>query len=253
VVPKGESQISDKGGKRGRKGRAKGGGNRGRAKRDEEVFVDSSYAILVKYRVRGQIVAIGHRRLISPSEFARERGLDLGYVSRHFRALRNAGFLEFVKGIKVRGSTMHMYRSTKRAVFTKVDWAKLGEAVQSEMAPGVVQDLNIAFTEAMETGTFYRHDDVMLFWLSLMLDEVSWPEFIKILAWGIEEVKELAEDTVNRHANGETVGCFPAAFAIAGFELPTESERKRASRQGKPKAAKRKPAKGRGKGKGQKQ
>jgi DNA-binding transcriptional ArsR family regulator len=241
VVPKGESEASGKGGNRARakgsKAKAKGAkGKRGRPKGgkraadepDVSTYVDPSYAVLVKYKVRGQIVALGHRRLISPSEVAREFDLDLPFVSRHFRVLRKAGFLELVKEEEIGGVIKHYYRSTKRALFTTVDWGKLGEAVQEEMAPGVVQDLNVAFREAMETGTFYRHDDVVLFWLSLMLDKVSWPEFVKILAWAIEEVKELAEDTVNRHANGETEGCFPAVFAAAGFELPTESERKKA-------------------------
>ena len=274
-VPKDESEAPGRGGEGTRKGKAKAKGakGKGKGKRDTggsrrppvPAVVDPSYAVLVKYKERGQIVAIGHRRLIGPSDFARESGLDLGLVSRHFQALKKAGFLELAGTIRVRGATKHLYRSTKRALFTTIDWGKLGEAVQEEMAPGVVHDLNTAFNEAMDTGTFYRHDDVILFWLALMLDKVSWPEFVKILAWGVEEVKELADDTVNRHANGETDGCFPAAFAIAGFELPTESERKKASGRRKSKGAKQKPAKrkpakpskgkpakGKGKGRGRK-
>lgn len=249
MVPKDEGQPSDRGGSRARKSKAKAKGSakgkrrRVKGKQSEPAFIDPDYAVLVKYKERGQIVAIGHQREISPSEFSRETGIDLRIVSGHFRALRNADFLELVGEVQVRGATKHMYRSTKRAFFSAVDWGKLGEAVQEQLAPGVMQDINTAFNDAMETGTFHKHDDVVLFWLSVMLDKISWPDLIEILAWAIEEAERLSCETVNRHANGESDGTFPAAFAVMAFESPTESERKKARRRRKPKAAKQKPAK----------
>jgi len=64
--------------------------------------------------LKAQIVAVALQRLYSPSEYAREAGVDLRIASYAFKVLREKGVLELVKEERVRGATLkHMYRATE--------------------------------------------------------------------------------------------------------------------------------------------
>jgi hypothetical protein len=184
------------------------------------VLIDPSLSVVIKHPERVQIVSIAHRVAISPSEYSALAGIPLSIASGHFRALRDADFLELVDEIPVGGTVKHMYRAKKRAYFSAEDWGKLAESIQEGVGAAVLQDFNAVVIESMEAGTFFKRPEAVLYWLALLLDEISWPEFIKVLAWAITEVEELVADTIKRDANGEARGLFNAAFAIAGFEIP---------------------------------
>jgi DNA-binding transcriptional ArsR family regulator len=186
------------------------------------VLIDPSLSLVIKHPERVQIVSIAHRVEVSPSEYSKLADIPLSIASGHFRALRDADFLELVNEVPAGGTVKHMYRAKKRAYFSADDWGKLAESIQEGVGAAVLQDFNAVVIESMEAGTFFKRPETVLYWLALLLDEISWPEFIKVLAWTITEVEELVSDTVKRHANGETDGLFNAVFAIAGFEIPDE-------------------------------
>jgi hypothetical protein len=118
-----------------------------------------------------------------------------------------------------------MYEATKRAFVSDFDWRQLAKPIQDGWSGAFVQDLNGRLTDALKAGTLNSRDDRCLFWIALTLDEVSWPEFTKMLAWAIHEGKEMEVETVQRRARGEGEGCVPVTFAVLGFESPKESER----------------------------
>jgi len=205
-------------------------------------LVDPDIAVVTKDPLRVQIVSLATQRPIAPSEFAREVGIPLNVASYHFRELRKHGYLEIVEEVKVRGSTKHMHVATKRAFLSDADWGALEESLRPGVAGQALQDFNNRVGQAMETGTFYSREDVRLYWVPLDLDEVSWPEFVKVMIWACNEAGALSEDTVERRANGESQHSFPATFAIAGFPSPTtsqikEAERKKRKRERKGKSA----------------
>jgi len=205
-------------------------------------FVDPSISILTKDPLRVQIVALATQRPIAPSDFAREAGIPLNVASYHFRILRKHGFLEIIEEVKVRGSTKHLHVATKRAFISDADWGALEDSLKPGIPGQVLRDFNVRVGQAMDTGTIYERDDVRLYWKPVDLDEVSWPEFVKLMAWACQEVDSLSEDTVKRRANGENHQSFPATFAIAGFPSPTTSqlrakEREKQKRGGKDKAS----------------
>lgn len=239
MVPKGQGEKRNGRGK-GKKRKAKaaeGGRTRGQVKATGSslppAFVDPNLAVVIKHPIRAQIVAIAHQRAISPSEYAKESGISLSTASGHFKALRDADFLELVEEVPVRGTVKHMYRATRRAYISASDWGKLGDAIQKSMGAAVLQDFNGRVTDALESGTFQSRDDVVLVWLALVLDEISWPKFIEVLTWAISEARELEVETVERRTDGKSEGCFPVTFGVAGFESPKESERSKAGRKGK--------------------
>jgi hypothetical protein len=183
--------------------------------------VDPDLAVVIKHPLRVQIIAVAHQREISKSEFAKEAKISLKESIGHFDALIESNFLELTRKEGVGSAVKYMYRATKRAYFSVIDWGRLGKEVQKGMGEAVLADLNGRVTDALEAGTFQARDDTVLYWLGLSLDEQSWPEFVKILTWAIQEVHELCVDTANRRANGEDQGrSFPVTFGVAGFESP---------------------------------
>lgn len=197
--------------------------------------IDPGLAVVIKHRLRVRIVAIAHLRPISPSEFAEESGCTLKQASDHFQALTKADFLELVEKVGVRGTVRHMYRATRRAYVSAADWNQLGKPVLGELGAEILRDFNARVTDAMDAGTFYNRPNTVLAWLALMLDDVSWPEFIDVLVWAYREVKKLEVETNARRNKGEKHNCISVTFGIAGFESPKESERKtKGDRRNKP-------------------
>ncbi len=204
-------------------------------------LVDPEISVVTKDPLRVQIVSLATQRPIAPSDFSREAGIPLNVASYHFRVLRKHGFLEVIEKLDVRGSTKHMHIATKRAFLSDADWGALEKSLRPGVAGQALQDFNVRVAQAMETGTFYTRDDVRLFWIPTDFDEISWPEFVKLMAWACQEVEGLTDDTVKRRGNGESQHSFPATFAIAGFPSPTTSQiraKEREKKEPKRKASK---------------
>ncbi len=63
------------------------------------------------HALRGHIVAVVNERVVSPNEIAKELGMDVAYVSYHFRVLRDDyRLIEQVSASERRGSQEHFYR-----------------------------------------------------------------------------------------------------------------------------------------------
>ena len=61
--------------------------------------------------MRGHIIAVLGERVVSPNDIAKELGMDVAYVSYHFRVLRDDhGLIEQVATSDRRGFTEHFYR-----------------------------------------------------------------------------------------------------------------------------------------------
>lgn len=85
------------------------------------------------HAMRGHIVAVLNERVASPNEVAKELGMDVAYVSYHFRALRDAyGLIEEVSTADRRGSTEHFYRGD----FDRTTLALLAAEQQSRRTAG---------------------------------------------------------------------------------------------------------------------
>lgn len=194
--------------------------------------------------LKAQIVAVALQRLYSPSEYAREAGVDLRIASYAFKVLREKGVLELVKVERVRGATLkHMYRATEAALVSNADWGDLSEALRPVFTGTILQDFSARVTQAIETGHLFSRDDFCLYWIPRDLDEIAWKEQVEIDRWCIEASEQLAVDTANRRAQGESDGSFHMTFALAAFPSPTHAEFKKHQAKAK--------RKGRGKSKSQ--
>lgn len=73
--------------------------------------LDLKLSKALAHAMRGHIVAVLNERVVSPNEIAKELGMDVAYVSYHFRVLRDDyGLIEEVSTADRRGSTEHFYR-----------------------------------------------------------------------------------------------------------------------------------------------
>jgi hypothetical protein len=214
-----------------------------------------NFKVIASDPLKAQIVAVALQRLYSPSEYAREAGVDLRVASYAFKVLREKGVLELVKEEKVRGSTIkHMYRATEAAIVSDTDWGELSEALHPVFTGTILQDFSARVTQAIETGHLFSRDDFCLYWAPADLDEIAWKEQVELNNWYVEASKQLKIDTVNRRANGEGEGGFHATIAVAAFPSPTHDELKKhqakAKRKGKgkQKTAKKKGSSAKGEG-----
>jgi predicted transcriptional regulator len=81
------------------------------------------------HAMRGHIVAVLNERIASPNEVAKELGMDVAYVSYHFRVLRDDyRLIEEVSASERRGSQEHFYRGD----FDAVTQAILGARERAE-------------------------------------------------------------------------------------------------------------------------
>jgi predicted transcriptional regulator len=84
------------------------------------------------HAMRGHIVAVLNERIVSPNEIAKELGMDVAYVSYHFRVLRDDfGLIEPVAASERGGSRGHLYRGD----FDPVTQAILGFKARAPESP----------------------------------------------------------------------------------------------------------------------
>jgi hypothetical protein len=88
---------------------------------------DMSFAF--SHMVREHVFVVLNERVASPSEIAREIGVEASYVSYHFKALLR-GLIELVDKRKVRGVWESFYRVKIPLDFGDSEWGRLSAAVR---------------------------------------------------------------------------------------------------------------------------
>jgi DNA-binding transcriptional ArsR family regulator len=140
-----------------------------------------NFKLIASDPLKAQIVAVALQRLYSPSEYARDAGVDLRIASYAFKVLREKGVLELVESIPVRGSTIkHMYRATEAALVSHADWGELSEALRPVFTGTILQDFSARVTQAIDTTDLFSRDDFCLYWVPRDYDEIAWKEQVEI-------------------------------------------------------------------------
>jgi hypothetical protein len=214
-------------GKSKRKPRRRGPSYKGTTKTARErapEAMDPKVAIIAKDPLRAEILAIAIQRPISPSEFARARGISTGVSAYAFKVLNDHNIIELVDLVNVRGAVKHMYRANEAAFIGDRDWGALAPVLRPGIIGATFGNFNGRVAESEKTGKLYERDDVRIYWAPREFDEIAWKEHAEILAWVIEESEQLAADTVQRRANGESDGSFKATVGLFLFPSPTHAE-----------------------------
>jgi DNA-binding transcriptional ArsR family regulator len=181
-------------------------------------------ARILAHPLRVRILSIANQREISPAEFAREHDLDVKRVSHHFALLKKHEALELVRTRPVRGAVEHFYRGIRPAIFHSEDWKQFPRSVRDGAAGAALDELTSVVEQALESGTFSRHDDSHLIWDALLMDEQGREKMGRWILgfWG--KVLEIQDESLARMAESGEQGV-KVAFAVMGFEMAPPGKR----------------------------
>lgn len=224
---------------KGRSKRAKSGRGTAvnKARRNAKGLIQPSIHIVTRDPLRVQILSTAMVRAISATEFAREVQIPYGTALYHFNVLRDAGFLELVEEVRVKGggAKRKLYRATRNGFISDAEWGDVEDHLRPGVAGAILQDFNGRTSEAIETGKMFIREDATLYWIPRQYDLKAWEDLMEAVCWVIDFQNQLQEETIQRRASGESADedCMTATFAIAAYPSPTPDEVSATQRKGK--------------------
>lgn len=207
------------------------GGHRDKCNRDGEPwegpdYVNEDVARAMAHPMRVQILALLNKRVMSPSQFAREFDQKLSNVSYHFRALQKLGCVEEVETRPVRGAVEHFYRATKRVLFDGKPWNDLPQSLRADVSGKTITDFLAAVAASMEAEVFDARDERMLVWMQRRLDLQAWEEAVgaqRELVRKLFEIYKGAAQRIGEDEEGDASDLL-GTFAVFLFESPSPPE-----------------------------
>jgi DNA-binding transcriptional ArsR family regulator len=174
---------------------------------------------------RARILDEVYLRPMSPSQFVEEVGGEISTISRHFRWLADAGYIEVAdekSGGRRRGGVEHIFRTIRRNRFDTSEWADLPPATREMLSQNALGAFFRRVVEALDAGTFDAEVDRHISWDALSLDRQGWTEISdrldEVLDW-FSVVEAQAAQRMSE--SGEEA--IPATVGLAAFRSPTKS------------------------------
>jgi DNA-binding transcriptional ArsR family regulator len=199
-------------------------------------LIQPNIHIVTRDPLRVQILSSAMVRAISAIEFSIEVDIPYSTASYHFRVLREAGFLELVEEVSVKGAAKRkLYRATRNGLISDAEWGNVEDVLKPGVAGAILQDFNVRTSEAIETGKMFSRDDATLYWIPRSYDGVAYEELMRAVQWIIDFQNQLQEETIQRRASGESADedCINGTFAVAAYPSPTPDEVSAGQRRGK--------------------
>lgn len=164
----------------------------------------------LSHPLRGHILATLGDRTSSPSEIARELGIDARDLTYHFRVLVEIGMIKLIRTEKRRGSREHFYELNPPAVYIDDPcWSQMPEQIRFGFSAGLLQTSMDEAVDALRAGTFNTRDGHQSRTM-LVLDEQ-----------GCGEVQELMDETFERMLRIKEA-CSGGRATSAGGGIPIE-------------------------------
>ncbi|MGN6663919.1 MAG: helix-turn-helix domain-containing protein [Solirubrobacterales bacterium] len=134
----------------------------------------------------------------SPSRIARQLdNVSLNLTAHHIKVLRDLDCVELEEEVRHGGRTEHIYRLSKRPMFTAEEWDEVdprdGQPITLQLLRVVSEELQ----EALLTGGF-EGGDKHLSRTPLNVDEQGWGEVNEILKRALYELIEVADQSAER-------------------------------------------------------
>jgi len=132
--------------------------------------------------------------------------ISLNLVSHHIKVLKELGCVELVETVPRRGATEHIYRATKRHMFTKEEWEAIEPHDRAPITANVLRLISEDTERAYIEGKMDEMPDNHLSRTALELDEEGWEEVVGILERALEEVQEANVRSAERSStSGESL------------------------------------------------
>jgi DNA-binding transcriptional ArsR family regulator len=145
--------------------------------------------------LRVRILGALGTRVASPSDIAREIDADLTLVSYHFRVLRDAGLVKWVRDAPRRGARETYYKASSPPVLKRDVWGRASAVIKQVIVQSNLRTIGKRVNEAARAGGFER-DNAQLLHTPLLLDEKGWKEASELvgeLQPKLQKVGERAE------------------------------------------------------------
>lgn len=177
---------------------------------------DPTLAKALSHPFRSHILCVTNERTCSPSEIAREVGIEVTSLDYHVKTLMNKHFIELVGTEPRRGVSEHFYRATKRCLLDDREWARVPASIRSDMSADLLGLIVDEAVEAVKAGSFDTRNTHMSR-TALRVDEQGWNELMQVKEESLKKVLAIQKANARRLEKAGKAG-IPAIVAMAGFE-----------------------------------
>lgn len=144
--------------------------------------------------------------------------ISLNLVSHHIKVLKELGCVELVETVRKRGATEHIYRGTKRHMFTSEEWQSLNPRDRPPLTANVLRLISEDTSRAFAEGKMDELPDNHLSRSTLDLDQEGWEEAVEILERTLGEIQEANAKSAERaRVSGEDLR--PSRVMIMQFPI----------------------------------
>lgn len=169
------------------------------ARQQQPTMIDPRLLKALSHPTRQHILDILGEGPSSPVRISRRMdNISLNLVSHHIKVLKKLGCIELVETHQRRGATEHVYRSTKRRMFTSEDWASVDPVDRAPITANVLRLISEDVGRAFAEGKMDELPDNHLSRTALDLDEEGWAEVVEILAGTLKEINEASVRSADR-------------------------------------------------------
>lgn len=180
-------------------------------------FVDPDLMSALAHPLRAYVLGMLSERVASPSDLAREAGVDVTHVAYHVKELHKAGYLELVKTEQHRGAVEHYYRAKAMFLIDNSEWERLPLVLRRGFSTGILQAMLDEAKAAIEAGTFDSRDERHVSWTTLQVDEKGWRDLNAVLDESLERMFEIRTECEER-VEGSGEETIPACVTMICFE-----------------------------------
>ena len=154
-------------------------------------LIDERLLKALAHPTRQQILDLLVEGPSSPVRMQRQMGnVSLNLVSHHIKVLRDLGCIELVETKKKRGATEHIYRVTRRAMFSAEQWQAIEPGKRPPLTANILRLISEDSSRAFAENKFDERDDNHLSRTVLELDEEGWGEVVETLKGALDEILE---------------------------------------------------------------
>jgi DNA-binding transcriptional ArsR family regulator len=181
-------------------------------------LIDQKLVSALSHPLRVHILDTISEGTASPSDLAREVGVDVNYVAYHFKELEKLGYVELADTQQRRGAVEHYYRAKAKVFLEDPEWERVPLQLKRGFTADLLQMIATDLREALETGSFHARAS-HLSRTRLLVDEDGWNEVTVVLREALEQVLTIQAECGER-LKGTDEEAIPVAVSIAGFEIP---------------------------------
>ncbi len=189
--------------------------------------IDPVLARALAHPLRSHILATLGDRIASPTEMAKELGIDARDLNYHVRVLVEMEMVALVRTQKRRGAREHFYELSPPVLYIDdKEWKRIPEPIRARIGASLFKIMLDEAIEALRAGTFNAHETHQSR-TTMMLDEKGLDMVAKLMDETLEKVLEIRKKSARALQRTGEQG-IPIEVFMVGFESATRAQREAA-------------------------